>query len=203
MQRGTIRVAAVGTSLAAAILLVGCGSTHSAGRAAPPLGWITTTIRSYSLVDVTHPANWRFIHAADASQGPVGTIGYFTTEPGHSGCSTTDLPNGTTEIACRPPVSVLRPGGVLVTILASGLPVSSAYPTNSTVGGRGVEVRTNHAADCPAGATGNETLRALVPFPGASPAIAGFALEVCFNATGSKEDLAAQADTVVRGLRFR
>lgn len=191
---------------AAGLVLVGCGS-GSSRHAGVPHGLVTTPLVHYALpASVAHPATWRFLPNEHVGQGPAWTVGYLTTEPDHSGCKTTHYrSNNTVGVVCHGPVSVLRPGGVLVLIGAWAAELSgTSVAANTTVDGRSVQIDSGDPAICPAGSTGSERLQTELHDPSSSPQNGkhGFSIQVCFNSTRTQENLAADADRVIRGIQF-
>lgn len=199
------RVPGVVLLVAATLALGGCGNHVASADAVHASGWASTTLHAYGMaIVVRHPASWRFIADPGRTAGPVWSLGYVTTEPDRSACINKVLPNGTTEVGCRPPVTLLRPGGVLVRTYGAAFVTASTYPPNATVDGHRVEITSATSADCPSGATGSERLNTVLPIPTATPAgsVWGFMIEICFNQRSVKEDLSKVADDVVRGVRF-
>ena len=191
---------------AAALALVGCGAGSST-RAEMPTGWVTTPLTHYGEpASVTHPAAWRFLPNHHPGQGPGWTFGYLTTEPDHGGCYTTHYrSNNTVGVVCHGPVRILRPGGVLVRLRGSiAFSGPLQFAGNATVDGRSAQIDSGDLAACPAGSTGAERLQTQLEQPNASPPDGGygFSIQICFNARGTSENLAAEADQMIRGIQF-
>lgn len=192
---------------AAGLTVVGCSAMPSSHTGTPD-GWVTTALTQYGQpAEVAHPAAWRFMANQNPGQGPTWTVGYLTTEADHSGCITTHYrSNNTVGVVCHGPVTVLRPGGVLVRVDASAPGLGSTqFASNASVDGRSVQIEPGDLTTCPKGSTGSEHLRTQLRTPNASPpnAESAFSIQVCFNSTGTKENLAADADRVIRGIHFQ
>jgi hypothetical protein len=78
------------------------------------------------------------------------------------------------------------------------------FAGNATVDGRSVQIDAGDLAACPAGSTGSERLQTQLHEPYASQHDGeyGFSIQACFNANGTRENLAADADRMIRGIQF-
>lgn len=204
MNRGIL----VGASLVAAAL-TGCGSAPMTGASTTspmvtvtPTGWTTTPFNPFVPLVVARPRAWRFVPPPLPTPGPWATLGYFTNQTPHAPCKTTKLA-AMTQTTCRGPISTLAPGGVVAT-LSSGAFAPAHVSTNAVVDGQRVEIKVYPATkDCPAGATGTETMKAYSPVRGSTQMHSRSEIDVavCYNATGSPST-AGVVDRVVRSIRF-
>ena len=94
-------------------------------------------------VTLTYPAAWHLAPVTFINAGLVHPIGYITNEPLVSEC----------RVGCGPPVSVLTPGGVIIT-LNDGPDFAFGYEhtANTTIAGRPARVRVT-MGDCRPGGT--------------------------------------------------
>ncbi|MBV9593758.1 MAG: hypothetical protein JO147_08190 [Actinobacteria bacterium] len=74
----------------------------------------------YPKTSVIHPRSWRLIPVEAVSAGNATAVAYLTDQATVAQCSTASAPDHTTMI-CGPPVKVVGPHGVLITVVLVSL----------------------------------------------------------------------------------
>lgn len=193
-----------GSLVLALTALVGCG-TSSASHLPVPTAWTWTAFSGSPTVHVKHPVSWRFVDPPPPTPAPWATLGYLTNEPAHAPCVTTAIDGGY-QAMCRGPVSVLSPGGVVVTISGSQFASPGPHPTNATIDGHRVDLQsTVNGGNCPTGTTGRKTVEAFLANPHSMPRglVGTFTVEACYNASGAGAGVASDVDRMVHEMLVR
>lgn len=162
----------VASSVLGISILAGCGTAPGSTTAtAPsatlvPSGWTRLVLRTNSTVVLMHPSEWHEVKSDFITQGPSASLEYLTNQRTVKQCHTSHT-RETIAYTCVPPVTQLRPGGVLVTIGGVFLFAGSGSLTNTTVDAHPADVRTIRepapdSSECPAGATGLDVMNVVL-----------------------------------------
>jgi hypothetical protein len=191
-------------AVVACLLSAGCTSVSphagvgAAGAASStPASTVTPALVSSTFggVNFPHPAAWREVWPETQGAGPSYVIGYLTNQPAGRQCSTSDSGRA---VACQAPVTVLDPGGVLVTVAGWGLaPLDFAAPT--TIAGLPATRTISAAAkDCPRSANYEVQAQITITPPGAGGRLDIIVCAASSSRDQTREEIDAMFDTATR-----
>jgi hypothetical protein len=157
----------------------------------------------YDHLTIRHPSRWRLVQPLALSAGPSGRVAYLTDQRNASYCRTSTEPNGIVGMGCYPPVSSLRPNGIVVSFGAEFVVAHAPTIHNRVLDGHLATVQslTLAAAFCVPGATGAVQMRVFIPLPNAIPDGSGQTVTMTACYAGShgdpiKHDVEAMIDSV-------
>jgi hypothetical protein len=135
---------------------------------------------SFDRLTVLHPSTWQFVPDELVTAGPSGGLGFLTNQAPVAQCKTSASQDRT----CGPPVTRLKPGGVLVTVTERHVGQDS-FTANATIADSPAQTSEGDVtARCPAGAT--YALSAAINVPGSTLFITSCAAD---NTTQTRDTL--------------